>query len=186
MGKFKLSIEAGGYSKLFLPWFNPLKHPKLIDSSMARPLHNMCPIFILLVLNIKIQLVEMTFDDVDLPCPQYPPSLIVPIIDVPNTKSCSLLKWCFRDVDHFVGLFRSDETCFAQTGTFSHKLEHPNICYMHLNFPDPNNPFLENQIITLWLSFSNPKLLLIQKLYFPQLMSSSTTSFQYNLASISC
>ena len=186
MGKLVLSIKAGGNSKLFLPWFNPLKHPKLIASSMAGPLHNICPVFILLTLNIQIQLVKMTFDNINLPCPQYPPSLIVPIVDVPNTKCCSLFKRCLRDVDDFICLFRSDETCFAQTSTLTYKLEHPNISYMHLNFPNSNNTFLQNKIITFRFSFSYPKFLLIQKLYFPQLMFSSMTPFQYNLASISC
>ena len=167
MGKLVLSIKACGNSKLFLPWLNPLKHPKLIDSSMARPLYNICPIFIFLVLNIKIELVKMTFDDVNLPSPQYPPSLIIPIVDVPNTKGCSLFKRCLRDVDHFVCLFRSNETCFTQTDTLTNKLKRPNISYMNLNISDSNNPFLKDKIITFRFSFSNPKFLLIQKLYFP-------------------
>lgn len=94
---------------------------------MAGPLYDRCSLLELLLAYVEIQLVEVTFYDIDLTGLEDIPSLIVPVIRVIDDKLFTLLVGRFRNVDKFLGVLRNDKAISIQDNIVIYWPQKPNI-----------------------------------------------------------
>ena len=80
MGQFKPSVVAAAYSEYIFVWSDSLKNPELIHFSIAGSLHNILLVFVLLLVNFKVETVEVAFYDVYFACSEDVPSLVVAVV----------------------------------------------------------------------------------------------------------
>jgi hypothetical protein len=114
MTELQLLIEAGVNPEDWLLSIQSLKSPKLIDSSIAWILDDMCIMLELFLRHVKVHLIVEALNDVDLSRLEDVPPLVVPVVRLVDSHLFSLLLRCFRDIDELMRISGDDEARFLE------------------------------------------------------------------------
>lgn len=111
---------------------HPFQHPHLVHSTCWVILDDLFIIFKLLLVNVQIQLRNVTFYDIHLSSLKKSPSLIKSIVWFPNINGFLFTQWRLWYVNHFLFPWIEYKTWTVEILIFCHPSKLPQIIWVFL------------------------------------------------------